>query len=223
MPIFCRIILAAFACWLLAESALTMRDLHRLAEEVPAVLDAAVAREAEYTRAELAEQSNAWRRALLDESRRARLAAVAESAAWRTMTGVEIAATRSDVLAAVDRHGAAIIATVGPTATAATAALDEYRRVPAMVGERLSPWMDCKGNGACIPAQLTALLGASRATAGEASRTMRTIRESTPAIASNIDRTTANVERITRPDSLAIKVIKTVSPIVGGALFGAIK
>jgi hypothetical protein len=83
--------------------------------------------------------------------------------------------------------------------------------------------MECRGNGACIPAQLTALLGASRATAGEASRTMRTIRESTPAIVGNADKITSNVERLTRPDRLAVRILKLAAPIFGGALFGAIK
>jgi len=220
---FTQITLLICGAWLTFEAVQVMRDIRRLAEEVPAVLDAAVAREAEYTRAELAEQSNAWRRMATDESRRARLAAVAESAAWRKLTGAEIAATRSEVLAAVDRQGAALIATVGPTADAATAALDEYRRVPAAVTATLSPWMECRGNGACIPAQLTALLGASRATAGEASRTMRTIRESTPAIVGNADKITSNVERLTRPDRLAVRILKLAAPIFGGALFGAIK
>lgn len=116
-----------------------------------------------------------------------------------------------------------LIAKADAPSAAAVELLDEYRRVPSIVGARLDPWTDCKGNGACWQAQMTAALGAGRVTLGETSRTMRSIREATPGITKNIDRTTANIERMTRPDSLAMKVLKLAAPIAGGALFGAIK
>ena len=69
----------------------------------------------------------------------------------------------------------------------------------------------------------TALLGATRATAGETSRAMRTIREATPAIVGNVDRVTENVVKMTKPDSLKWRIIKAVAPVAGGIVFGSIK
>lgn len=124
----------------------------------------------------------------------------------------EIQQTRADVLSALQ-----------PVASAAVDTLDVYRKLPSAVGERMDTWTDCRGNGACWQAQFTALLGASRVTAGETSRTMRGIREATPAIVANIDQTTANVARITKPDSLSVRLFKLAAPVAGGAIFGVLK
>lgn len=70
---------------------------------------------------------------------------------------------------------------------------DAYAELPVTVGERLDPWTECKGNGACWQAQFTGALGSGRATMAEASRTMRAIREATPEIVENANKATANV------------------------------
>jgi hypothetical protein len=217
------IVLLGTLAWLAAEAVLAVRDARRIIDEVPDVVDAALAREAELTRGELADESALWRRLVASESGRARAAAVAESAAWRVATEAQLTGARVDLRDAIDRQGAALVATVRPTTEAATAALDEYRMVPRIIGARLDPWTDCKGNGACWQAQTTALLGASRVTAGEASRAARSINAAVPSIVASVDTTTANVARLTRPDSLKMRILKILAPIAGGAVFGAIK
>jgi len=217
------IVLLGTLAWLAAEAVLAVRDARRMIDEVPDVVDAALAREAELTRGELSDQSALWRRLVASESSRARAAAVAESAAWRVATETQLAGARIDLRDAIDRQGAAVLATVRPTTEAATAALDEYRMVPRIIGARLDPWTDCKGNGACWQAQTTALLGASRVTAGEASKAARSINAAVPSIVQSVDVTTANVARLTRPDSMKMRILKLVAPIAGGAIFGAIR
>ena len=71
--------------------------------------------------------------------------------------------------------------------------------------------------------QALGLVAASKVAAGETAQTMRAVRDAAPEIARNVEKTTANVERITRPDSLAVRVLKAVSPAIGGAILGALK
>lgn len=202
-------------------------SLVRTAEDVlvsvPVQLDAAVSREAREAREVAVLESTNWRAMLERQAVAARKDAKGESKQWRQATTEELRAMRKEVIHLTDAQLSDLIAKLDEPSAAAVALMDEYRRVPAIVGARLDPWTDCKGNGACWQAQGTAFLGAARVTAGETSRTMRTVRETAPAIAANVDKTTANVERLTRPDSLGMKVIKTIGPLVGGALFGAIK
>jgi hypothetical protein len=56
------IVLLGTLAWLAAEAVLAVRDARRIIDEVPDVVDAALAREAELTRGELADQSALWRR-----------------------------------------------------------------------------------------------------------------------------------------------------------------
>ena len=60
-------------------------------------------------------------------------------------------------------------------------------------------------------------------TAGRTSTAMREIEQGMPRIVANIDRTTDNVARMTKPDSLGVRAFKLVAPVAGGILFGAIK
>jgi hypothetical protein len=76
---------------------------------------------------------------------------------------------------------------------------------------------------ALLTPQAFGLVAASKVAAGETAQTMRAVRQAAPEITRNVEKTTANVERITRPDSLAVRVLKAVSPAIGGAILGAIK
>lgn len=217
------VLLLALAGWLVIECIHFVREARATVADLPTKVDVAVTREAAALRADLNSESAAWRALAADQAARSRHAVLAESAQWRRESLSELARARSDLIITLDRRSAELLRTAERPAAATTALLEEYRRLPAVVGTRLDPWTDCTGNGACWQAQWTALLGASRVTAGETSRTMREIREATPAIVANIDQTTANVARITKPDSLAIRLFKLAAPVAGGALFGAIK
>lgn len=176
--------------------------------QVPAIIHA----EAALIRGSVVREVGATRREVLQRVDIA--AGMIDSHAGRieSLAVAEIRQTRADVLGALQ-----------PVTGEAVGMLAEYRKMPADIGSRLSPWTDCAGNGACWQAQFTALLGASRVTAGETSRTMRGIREATPAIVANIDQTSANVARMTKPDSLSIRLFKLAAPVAGGAIFGVLK
>jgi hypothetical protein len=102
-------------------------------------------------------------------------------------------------VAEIRQTRAEIVQRIDPPIQALTAAVNEYGRVPREVGERLEPWTNCHGNGACWQAQATAMLGAGRVTLGETSRTMKVVREATPQILNDIEITTGNVAVFTRP------------------------
>ena len=213
----------ALAGWLVIECIHFVREARATVAGLPTKVDFAVTREAAALRADLNSESAAWRALAADQAERSRHVVLAESAQWRRESLLELALARGDLIATLDRRSVELIRTAEAPVAATTALLDEYRRLPAVVGNRLDPWTDCTGNVACWQAQWTALLGASRVTAGETSRTMREIREATPAIVANVDQTTANVARITKPDSLAIRLFKLAAPIAGGVIFGAMK
>jgi len=210
---------ASCLAWLCAEAAMAMREVRRQVAVLPVLVDTRVEIEARATRELIAREAAATRGTVAKQAAAATAMAARESEAWRQEFGQRIEFATAEALGRVDRM-AADIATV---TTSANATIDEYRRIPAVVGQRLDPWTDCAGNGACWQAQATALLGASRVTAGETSRAMKAIREATPAIVANVDQTTANVARITKPDSLAIRLMKLAAPLAGGAIFGVLR
>lgn len=210
---------ASCLAWLCVEAAMAMREVRRQVAVLPVLVDTRVEIEARATRELIAREAAATRGTIAKQAAAATAMAARESEAWRQEFGQRIEFATVEALGRVDRM-AADIATV---TTSANAAIDEYRRIPAVVGQRLDPWTNCAGNGACWQAQATALLGASRVTAGETSRTMKAIGEAAPAIVANVDKTTANVARITKPDSLAIRLMKLAAPLAGGAIFGVLR
>jgi hypothetical protein len=211
---------AAFCiAWCAIEAALVLRQARTQMIVLPALVDYRIKAEAAEIRKLMANEISAARR-LIDRNARAATSQLAsESQAWREQTAQAIENNVTAAFIRLDR----IEAQAASVAATANAAIDEYRRIPAAVGQRLDSWTDCAGNGACWQAQATALLGASRVTAGETSRTMRAIREATPQIVANVDATTSNVARLTKPDSMRWRILKIAAPIATGAIFGAIK
>lgn len=211
---------AAFCiAWCAIEAGLVLRQARVQMIVLPALVDHRIKTEAAEIRKLIANESVAARR-LIDRNARAATSQLAsESQAWREQTAQTIQNNVTAAFIRLDR----IEAQAASVATTANAVIEEYRRIPAAIGQRLDPWTDCAGNGACWQAQATALLGASRVTAGETSRTMRAIREATPQIVANVDATTANVARLTKPDSMRWRILKIAAPIATGAIFGAIK
>lgn len=197
----------------------TLTSVESTVIDLPRTLDARLSEESRSVIRTVERESAAWRSMLANQGNLARLAAVQESEQYRGMLSSEITLTRTTALTLAQEYG-----DVGrKTAESATRLLNEYTLLPAQVGSRLAPWLDCKGNGACVQAQFTALLGASRVTAGETSKTMRAVRAATPQILENVDKTTGNIARLTKPDSVIMKTVKLVAPLAGGALFGLAK
>ena len=211
---------AAFCiAWCAIEAGLVLRQARVQMIVLPALVDHRIKTESAEIRKLMANESVAARRLIDAHAKSATSQFAGESQAWRQQTAQTIEKSMVDAFARLDR----IEAQAASVATTANAAIDEYRRIPVAIGQRLDVWTDCAGNGACWQAQATALLGASRVTAGETSRTMRAIREATPQIVANVDTTTANVARLTKPDSMRWRILKIAAPIATGAIFGAIK
>lgn len=210
---------AGCLAWCAVEAAFALREIRHQVSVLPVLVDTRVEVEMRATRKLIAREAAATRQTVATAATAATATAARESEAWRREFSQRVEFATVEALGRVDRM-AADLATV---TASANSAIDEYRRIPAVVGQRLDPWTDCAGNGACWQAQATALLGASRVTAGETSRTMKAIREATPAIVANVDKTTANVARITKPDSIAIRLMKLAAPLAGGAIFGVLK
>lgn len=170
------------------------------------------------TRKELRAESLEYRRLLALELDKTRTAAKNESSAWRNVTSQEIATTRKMLVDEI--HGAVNMADarLGAVAGATERTLDAYRVIPAVVGARLDPWTDCRGNGACWQAQSTAFLGAARVTAGRVSVAAKAWEDVMPSLSRSADRTAVNIERWTRPAPLLERVLRLGAPFAGGAV-----
>lgn len=195
-------------CWLLVAVIVLCGGLTVTVDKLPGMIDAAIAREGEATRqaarTAIAEAEDAvkgeiteTRRQAIAEIRETRALALGEAQAWRRDALIRV----DRGLRLADARSASIEMRLDAQASALTRPAAEllgvYRELPAELGARLDPWTDCEGNGACWQAQATALLGASRATAGEVARTARVIQETAPAIAGNLTRATGDVAAVT--------------------------
>lgn len=202
----------------------------RTIEVLPSTIDGAIAREASATRAVAQQLAAEVQGAAVAEikSTRREMSARVDALGGRAVQEIRITREMADArlgqaLEELARSRRELVQVVGPPAQSLTKTLDGMDESRRQLVQTLDPWTDCRGNGACWQAQFTALLGASRVTAGETSRTMREVRIATPKIAANVEATTGNVARLTKPESLGMRVIKMVAPLAGGALFGAIK
>lgn len=88
----------------------------------------------------------------------------------------ETSQLREQTLALINERTGSLDAQLVRSADAVVALTTSYAELP----RSLQPWMDCRGNGACLPALAAGTMGAARATLGEWSRTSRLIREQTP-------------------------------------------
>ena len=234
------LVLASLICVLLS-AASVFQAARQVVLVLPDRVDHAIQREGAAARALAARVAFDAQQVVLGEVRDSRGAvlaqvdrlgrqAIREVAATRIMaervsySAIDISNSRAgEVLAEMRAARHELVAVAAPPFVALTKALDGIDANRQQLFDRIDPWTDCKGNGACWQAQSTALLGAARVTAGRTSQTMEAIRVATPQITANVEQTTANVARLTRPDSLGVRVMKFIGPIVGGALFGVIK
>lgn len=233
-------LLAAVILLVIAAIDLTVAT-RRTVEQLPRAVDAAIAREASATRASVEQLAADVRSSAVDEIRITRQEllgrvdqlggqAVAEVRLSRELAGrvsgraLELADFRlAQGLEELAQSRRELVHLATPPLQSVTKVMDGMEDSRVKLAENLSPWTDCHGNGACWQAQTTALLGAARVTAGETSRTMREVRIATPKIAGNVESATANVAKLTQPESLGMRLVKMIAPLAGGALFGAIK
>lgn len=156
----------------------------------------------------------------------AREALRAEVAALRVDLRGEVRATRSDVLRRVDglellvddhatrlemiasseiqQTRRELFSELRPAVGEAVDLMATYRAVPARVGERLEPWTNCNGNGACWQAQFTAALGATRSAIGQ-------VAQSAPRVAASVERSAVASERATAATAAAMSNIAEVT------------
>lgn len=217
------LIAASGFAWMCVSIAKSVHTVSISLAAVPAIIDERIATEGDLTRRAAAVEIRQASSSVLAEVRQARADLLRETRNGLTVVREEAVTAKGDILRRVD----AALAVVDKSSLRLDSALNNaissgksevrklsnsYASIPLKIGERLDIWTECKGNGACWQAQLTAALGAGRVTLGETSRTMRTVREVTPSIAGNVDKTTANIERFTRPDKWYMKLLKMISP-----------
>lgn len=225
-------------CALFASLTALSWQAYKVLGELPGLVEHTIQTEMDETRDSLQQSVAVVLVVARDELRQTRKDLLEEAGRIRRETRLEARQTREDALARVDiaisildartasieRETAILLRTVGDNSGRL---VDAYSSFPSSLLSRydstVGPWTNCSGNGACWQAQLTAALGASRATLGETSRTMREIREATPEIVRNVNQTTANVERITRPDHWTVRLVRLGGPFLGGWLVGALK
>lgn len=179
----------------------------RTIEQIPSAIAVAIAREGIATRSLVTQLGDCGAVAALKEWRRSQ-----DRILFRVDAVDQPRETRQELLFVTSDAGAG-----------ATKLLDGAEESRVHWSKNLEFWNNCHGNDACWQAQFTALLGATRVTAGETFRTKREVCMATPKIAANVKATTGNVVRLTRPKFLGMRVIKMVAPLAGGALFGEIK
>lgn len=225
MTIIRDILLCALIAVLIAVGVCAVR-LIRTLEQVTAATPIIIASEVAQTRQCVDQRMASIQASAVSEIRATRAAAIAEIAATRADITSRLASVehRTDmhlfrITAAMDMH----MATANGSLAHMAASVDPAAALVSDVHESIRPHLQCRGNGACWPAQVTAAIGAGRQTLGETSRTMRAVREAAPKVTANVQQTTANVERITRPDSWLVRGIKLAGPVLGGALAGAIR
>lgn len=166
---------------------------------LPTALDATIEREASLLRKDAAEESRAWR-----EMTDARLSSIEELLGRNSAQIIgEVKSGRIALLDEVRRLNNETIATIATTrvevrdvsgslreAIGSTQRnIDKLGQGAEETGRRLDYWTDCTAGGAnaaCWQVQLTGALGAARATAGEAARTGRAVREAMPDIVASV-------------------------------------
>lgn len=144
---------------------------------------------------------------------------VAQIAAVRGDIRAEVSATRQSLETLLDTHAARIeseavaemrqtrrelLAETRPAVSGAVDLMAAYQAVPATVGARLEPWTECRGNGACWQSQITATLGATRATMGA-------VAKAAPGIAAAMDRSANSTEKATGATADAMRNIAEIS------------
>lgn len=195
----CLVALLALLCagaWAVIETARVVQSIGAAVQTVPAVIDRhaeALMGEVRAARADVRGEVRATRREALQrvDSLERLLDSHAERIEGAAVT--EIQTTRAEVLGALY-----------PVTGEAQALMATYRAIPATVGQRIDPWTDCHGNGACWQAQFTATLGATRATLGQVARTA-------PAIAASMERSSASTEKATAATAAAMTNLAEIS------------
>ncbi len=171
--------IAGVAClgagvWLLCEGALTLRQWRMVPERVVTLADA---------RMKDAIVTSDHRMSSLEQRLDNQLTALRSDLRATSKEYLQVASQKADVaMDLADSRAGQAVQALNERATDVTVpladTLREYQRVPAVVGERLDPWTNCNGNGACWQAQFTASLGSARYTMGQIARAAPTITES---------------------------------------------
>lgn len=199
----CLVALLVLLCvgvWAVFETARTVQVIGSMVRTMPELLDrhaeravAAAVGELRATRMELKGEVGETRREVL--RRVDAIEGLVDAHAIRIEDSAvgEIRAARADVMQAVR-----------PVAGEAEDLIATYRRLPADVGARLGPWTDCKGNGACWQAQITAALGATRSAIGQ-------VAMSAPRVAASVERSAAASEKATVATAAAMTNIAEVT------------
>jgi hypothetical protein len=185
-----------------------LRTVDLVIAALPAQVDASIARESLLLRSEI----RATREATERQIEKAVLGVLVRVDSAESVASFELERLRVETLAEV----AALRQAVEPVTVEAAALLAEYRKIPNDFKYATSQIWDCEANPDCLENRYVSV---SRAVEGSA----RAVERTAPQIAENVDTTASNVERITRPDHIAVKTLKVLGPLLGGVILGALR
>lgn len=207
--------LAVCACALSVKTYAVLEAVQATTQALPSALDAALTREAARLdgRLQSIERRADGRLAAIQRDLVGEVKTAREDLTFHSATLIDLTNRRSlDVTRSLDVNLRAATSSLSTT-------LEAYAAIPATVGARLDPWTDCR-KGTCLQAQAMGMIGTFRATGAEAARVGRVAREAAPSIVKDFGQTTANVERITRPEGWKWKAIRLIAPFAAGYATG---
>ena len=195
----------ALAGFLLVATACVWRTTRRL-EQLPTLLDARLATEADRTRQLAREEFVAIRVSLLEQLREATSMVDRHLSRIADMTQTEVGLTRAEALVQLEEIRGELTA-VRQVVTESLECLNRLLNRTDRAVELLTP-------------QALGLVAAAKVTAGETAQAMRTLEREMPAIVANVRETSANVTQITKPSRWYLRLARIVAPLLGGWLIG---
>lgn len=192
-------------------------------ETIPAMLDARIAAEMKFTREAAQDEIVLTRFALvaqISELRRAMLARVDRAL---MLTDRRLASIEKNAQTETAAMRKTVDTRLGEVTIPLQDLIAEYRAVPGDFKWATMQFWDCTSNPDCLENRWVSLSRAVEAAAIETQKQARPFGEAVTSVAQDSARTAANVERITRPDSWPVKMLKLIGPFLGGALFGMLK
>lgn len=189
-----------FAARLLAALESEARARESVTRQLPAILHA----EADLIRRDLSWQITALRGDIRAEVSDTRSALFGRADGLQALIDTHAARIEAEAVAEIRQTRRELLAEARPAVAGAVDLMAAYQAVPGVVGGRIDRWTQCTGNGNCWQSQITATLGATRATMGA-------VAKAAPGIAASMDRSADATARATSATADAMRNIAEVS------------
>jgi len=153
------------------------------------------------------------RTALQTEAQKTRTALQMELRDTRTALATEIDKTRKEALDRADRLVTAsegTLSKINDTLGSAQPVLANAASLTAQVDNAARPLLDCKGNGACLPAQTMALVGSARFTMGQIAKATPASAQATVKLQQHAAGIAEDVHKVTRAITAPVPLWKKI-------------